>query len=52
MKAEDVILPLEKGLFAIRTVTRINKTAGLIRTLTYVAAATVICVNLLQLLKK
>ena len=52
MQVEDFLVPLEKGLSTIRTVARINKTAGLVRSVTYITAATVLCINLLQLLKK
>lgn len=52
MKFEDILVPLDKSLSTIRTVARINKTAGLVRTVTCMAAATIICINLLQLFRK
>lgn len=52
MNLDAYMEPLTKSLNTINTVARINKTAGLIKTLSYIAAATVICVNIIQLLRK
>lgn len=49
----DVFLePLNKSLTTINTVAKINKTAGIIKTISYVFAATVICVNIIQLMRQ
>ncbi len=52
MNFDNIIEPLNKSLNTINTVARINKTAGLIKTLSYITAATVICVNIIQLMRK
>lgn len=52
MNIEAFVEPLSKSLNTINTVARINKTAALIKTISYIAAITVVCVNILRLVRE
>ena len=52
MNIEALVEPLSKSLSTINTVARINRTAALIKTISYIAAVTVVCVNIIRLVRE